>query len=416
MDDRFDSYSTGSGFARAGYDPLAKHPGETNWSRHSPFRAPEKGKTRELFRLMDYKIPHGMPGFAADRDGCLLFSGCKGMLENGEGYIWKIGQDGTTETVFTTKKALTGVISILQNGDYLVYEAPKTKEGYRLYEPINLYRIAPNGEIVWTYLISDKVPEGRPVIDSAGNIYLYLFSSWVDRPWIIISDGELLCLDADGKYKWSARFPSNCWGDPVISNSGRIYIGLIHRRSVAALDSDGNVLWEKGSYYTDFFSPGPTLDEEENLYFESEGALVSLSKEGEQRMMFCPQDDEIETTPVICEDGTILAETDKGNMLLLDKNGSLRSSFPVHSTYWWPPVLDAAGNILVLSRSRPFAEKDRDWIQLYRKNGEKIWEIECKDAVRNIVLAGDGRMYFITGKTLFRNKTHMILVRVFLAY
>ncbi len=163
---------------------------------------------------------------------------------------------------------------------------------------INTSFIVETGKIKWTFSVSTGYYiKTSPSIGQDGTIYYS-------------GQYEVIALNPDGTLKWKKNSDERSCGPMVISENESIYYACFVNDyyRIAALNSDGNKIWE---FFPDSGFGGsvsPALDRDGCIYFSAGNCLYALNPEGKLKWKF-----EIASngTPTIGDDGTIYVGGDR---------------------------------------------------------------------------------------------------------
>ncbi len=216
------------GFEEGGYDCHAIHPAITNWTRMSRFELPKKPKLKwkQVYKDLNIGKYDVNPTFTIDSDIRVLVA------------------ESDPNDIISVKGRL-----------------------------ICLY---PDGTVKWTYVI-DYNAYDNVALDKDGNLYVYIEGA---------GKGKLMSISENGFLNWEHNLPSANWSDPVISQDGTIYFGLIGTEALYAFSKSGEILWEKtiGREHQDFMN----IAKDGTIYVELAGVLYALFPNGEVKWSYKP--------------------------------------------------------------------------------------------------------------------------------
>ena len=379
-----------SGSAVEGYDSGAILPAVYPWDRQSPFLIPKEVKC--LWKIHeDYASFTALKvGVVIDSEGCLILADTAGQIEpNHEGRILKLRPDGSKEVLFSCARHLYSHPVIHANHAILVVTRDSVSAVTGKPDAgSTLFCVAPDGMLKWTFDAAEsfQVP---PSVGQNGNIYCYSFVSQQDVP-----QGKLFCLSPEGALLWTHDFQSATWTAPVFTKSGLLLLGLNHKKSLVALDQNGEIKWELSLGSASAKKP-PSIGPDGTIYCLSGRKLFAISPDGEIKWEV--QSGPFYDPPAIRKDGVLFLPC-LGKMLALDQEGQVlgeiafSGAIPVSA-----PIIDANGNLLQGSCN----PKTQSWVEVFSPSGEKLWKYvtRSKDLL-SVTLSDHGRIYALYEKEL----------------
>ena len=214
-----------------------------------------------------------------------------------------IGEDGTiyfgclNQNIYALNP--NGTIKWLYPTKNVVYSSPAIGLDGVIYcgsHDGNLYALYPNnGTLKWKYSTGDWVARGPCVADD-GTVY---FGSW---------DGYLYACYPNGTLKWKTNVGVST--TPVIALDGTIYVGFNYLSAI--YPNNGSVKWR--------FDPGPRttirggnpcISNDGTIFFGTHigetdgGELIALNSDGTERWRIMLATTWIWSAPAIGEDGTV---------------------------------------------------------------------------------------------------------------
>lgn len=367
------------GFESGGYDKLAIHPTDTNWTRQSRFHFDKKPRVlwQRIFTGGSLEGNWVDRGFSVDSNANLIISECSDeFLFKETGRVLSIAPNGEEQVIFEAGYHLkapvigkSGVIYVATTG------GSETKPCYKL------FCLWPDGQMKWEYDFED-ILFCRPVLDQEGNVYIVDYSR------------NLFCLNNQGELKWVLRRKSGYWYGPVIDSRGQIYIGTNYEKTLMALDKGGNVLWEikigdgRGMY-------PPVIDRDGVIYITSNN-LYAISWQGNVLWSYTPVKALVSHSPAMDEENNLYTNLTSGHLISLNREGRERWIVSLKGLpNCGPPVLDVQGNCFQQSMISDF-DRSISWLEAFNPVGEKLWECTFKGMLSGTVIADDNLMYCVT--------------------
>ncbi|PRX23249.1 outer membrane protein assembly factor BamB [Orenia metallireducens] len=178
-----------------------------------------------------------------------------------------------------------------------------------------LHAVLPKGDIKWSYDTDGNAffpkfggnIESTPAIDNKGNIY---FGT---------SNGEVHALNPDGSERWS----TNLGGlgtviekaSPVIGPQGTVYICSSgdYGQKLHAINSDGTLKWDYKLSEEDYVETTPAVAEDGTVYLANRKKIYAINPDGIKKWSISLES-EISSSPVLGIDGTIYVSTDNGKL------------------------------------------------------------------------------------------------------
>lgn len=139
---------------------------------------------------------------------------------------------------------------------------------------------------VWSYSLGVREVRGAATVDAQGNVY-FVVEEGRKNGDSSESTLALYALDKNGQFKWSTPImtppfvPEVGMSNPAMASDGTIYVG---GDKLYALDANGNVQWTYGDGL--YIMNAPIIDPDENIYVNSNGAVISLDPRGAERWRF----------------------------------------------------------------------------------------------------------------------------------
>jgi len=139
---------------------------------------------------------------------------------------------------------------------------------------------------IWEYSLGAKEVRGSATVDNQGNVYFVVEAG---RKNADVSESELFlyALDAGGNFKWSKRIMSSPgvselgMSNPALAADGTVYVG---GDKFYAFDATGHEQWTYGEALQ--VMNAPVIDPDGNIYFSTNGAVISLDAAGGERWRF----------------------------------------------------------------------------------------------------------------------------------
>lgn len=134
---------------------------------------------------------------------------------------------------------------------------------------------------VWEYPLGLKEVMGGASLDSAGNVYFVVEEGRSNGD---MSNAKLYLysLNPGGSFRWSKLICSTVtnlgMSNPAISSDDTIYVG---GDKFYAFDANGSEKWSYGNAMV--ILNAPIIDPEGNIYFNAQGAVISLTPTGTLR-------------------------------------------------------------------------------------------------------------------------------------
>jgi outer membrane protein assembly factor BamB len=185
--------------------------------------------------------------------------------------------------------------------------------------------------------------------------------------------------------KW--RFPADgwIWTSPVIDENGVIYFSGY---SFFAIDSNGTLKWNNIGFID--VESAPAIGDDGMIYagtaFASPNHLIAFYPNGTAKWSY--PTDNIFSSPVIDEDGTIYFGEHNGNLRALNPNGTLKWSNPTIYSVYSSPAIGDDGTIYCTSWS------GGNVYALYPNNGTIKWQFTTGSRTKaNPSIADDGTIY-----------------------
>jgi len=183
--------------------------------------------------------------------------------------------------------------------------------------------------------------------------------------------------------KW--RFPGDGWvyGSPVIDKNGTIYFGASRFFSIY---SNGTFKWK--THEMMWVQLAPAIDENGIIYVgtaDYPNFLYAFYPNGTVKWKY--PTDNIFSSPVINDDGTIYFGEDNGNLIALYPNGTLKWNAPNIYSVYSSPAIGNDGIIYCTSWNGNI-------YALYPNNGTVKWQFSTGGRIKaNPSIANDGTIY-----------------------
>lgn len=377
----FDNNEGCGGFENGGYDPLAIHPTDTNWTRQSRFRFDKKPQVMWQ-RIFSGGFIDGTwvgSNFVIDRNGNLIVTECSDIfLLEEKGRVLSISPDGSDQVIFEADYHFKAPV-IGRGGLIYIATTGITKQDYKL------FCLWPGGKLKWQYDFKESL-FSRPVLDREGNTYI------ITDPEM---DSGLYCIDSEGILKWSLKREAGFWFEPVINSNGQIYLGTNYDKTMLALDKCGNILWE-GKIGGGIGNHPPVIDQEGTIFLTVD-ELCALNSDGTFIWSYCPDEKaRVTYSPAIYENGCLFTTLTSGDLVCVDKAGKERWKVGIRGMpYGGPPIMDSLGNCIQHSMS--YTDNGNiSYLESFNSLGDKLWEYTFRGEICATVIASDNLMYCIT--------------------
>lgn len=244
----------------------------------------------------------------------------------------------------------------------------------------NLFAVSPNGTLKWSF--HSQTGAGTPAIGVDGTIYFTSLSS------------NFCAVSPQGTLRWTFATAATGYACPALGPDGTIFFGSTDGR-LYALYPDGTKRWDYliGSGFSKQ-SESPAIGADGTVYVGSPTGFYAFSPDGARLWEYSAAG--TYGAPAIGTNGTIYFTTEPGYLTALNPGGSLAWQCDLGTPYILSsPVIDAAGNIYVPSKSTVFCVHPDGTLGWSRSlTGEQIDNCSlalCSDGT--IVVAGSINSY-----------------------
>lgn len=313
--------------------------------------------------------------------------------------IYAINPDGTlrwirpTKSVFTSSAAI-GVIKENGKEEERIYVAGTgadqtifpCSDGTTVTAQLgNLYALAPNGDIKWTFGLSGDV-HSSPAIASDGTIYIGTNGDIAfDRSNICDNKSAFLASDADpsapagghvyainpnGTLKWDFKTLGATASSPAIGSDGTIYIGS--DRPLKFFGKDHSTLLDQN----------PT----------AEGFLTAINPDGTLKC-FVDLFGDVNSSPAVNSDGTIYVGSDDNHVWALNPNCSVKWKSPTRDLVRSSPAIATDGTIFIGSNDGSLYAFSPD------DGTEKLRFVSAGAVNSSPAIGSDGKVYFASASS-----------------
>ena len=194
-----------------------------------------------------------------------------------------------------------------------------------------------------------------------------------------------------------------CWFEPVISEEGIVYLGLNQTRQLAALDTEGVLLWERELCMAGLSYPA-IISNDHRLYLkDSEGRLLCIDADGGLRWFYRPRCGGVASSAALCQDGCVLVHLSGRRLARISPAGEELQVIEMRDQCQTPPISCADGKIICTSTPPP-VDDACSWVEVFASNGQKQWELEVRGEISAAVLADDGLLCLQCVESLRRKK------------
>ncbi|RFU61124.1 Ig-like domain-containing protein [Peribacillus glennii] len=314
-------FEQGKGYEQGAYQSEAPHPTTYNWSRQSKYEGPSVPQVKWSSGKLG-------SGIAIDKDGIIYMGGyadgsVHALYPNGKTkWVYSLGNGedveiGSTPTIGSDGTIYIGAFSWDPESDKKFCEGSKCFPGV-------LAAISPDGKEKWRTLFEDAVAGSSPSLDKEGNIYI--------GTGLYNSPGDLYKLDPNGKIIWSFKprdvFPEGkalhdigFYTTPTLIKGGYIWAqGLFFKNhefikastaefGSAAVADDGTIF--NATYVGSVIAQAPNGDSKWELTLDES----YLSAEDNWCARFGPR---ISATPAIADNGTIYIGGEDGKFVAIN--------------------------------------------------------------------------------------------------
>lgn len=149
------------------------------------------------------------------------------------------------------------------------------------------YAFHQNGSINWV-LNKGKKFNGEPVIDDSGTIY------------VGTDDGYLYSILPNGSIQWE-YYVGNYPIDPAIDHEGNIYFTTYYQKNLYCLNANGTLKWKKEIYN---FQRGPVIGSDGTIYVVPIHWIMAINPDGTEK--WTVDFSYWEGFPTLAPDGTII--------------------------------------------------------------------------------------------------------------
>ena len=371
------------GFEDGNYDKCAMHPTSSNWSRQSRYSLPKSpkllGKIVGIGRFVNSVNEFD---FVVDRDENIIFAQYE---EIGIGkffsHVLKIDTQGNQKQIFSGNGVCEAPII---GGDGSIYISFSDRKDENLF-----YRLNSSGDVIWSLPFQDQVIT-KPVLDAEGNIYLFAY-----RQSLTDVRGNFYSINPSGKINWSIRQDSIIWFDPVITKKGIILYGSNVKKTLYAVNKQGQLLWKK-KIGQGHGSQGCIIDKDGIFYAVlQDGYLYAIDCEnGNVLWKFRSAAGVMSGMPALSNQGYLFQIISSKHLLKIDKNAKEVWRTVINTSTFYSPIIDIDGRILCITISQEYPHA-RSWIEVFSPSGEKLWEYEMKGSVHCAQIINN-KVYAIT--------------------
>jgi outer membrane protein assembly factor BamB len=378
------------GFEQGSYDREARHPINTNWTRKSRFSVPDSPQL-----LWKVGLDNGYLGEMQDGASFVINSNKEVLvvendnnliLENSKGRLIRISNNSGINEIFCYNRNLKSPIIGKDGLIYLSTNGHSKSLGHKL------FCLTPDGNLKWEYLI-DHQAHSNPVLDESGNLYLFTF---------IEGEGALLSISKNGTLNWQRKFQDVNWNDPTISQNGIIYIGLNISKTLCAFSKTGDKLWEI-PFGREVAPNSINIREDGMMYLCQDGFLYAINPDGSIQWRYKPEEGHVRNVPAMDEGGNLYLNLTPFWLAAVDCDGAELWRREITGAAHKAPILGNNGKIIQQSFMQNHPQY-QSWIEIYSTKGEKLWTYEMKGTLLSTVLAEDNLLYALTNIFTYKRK------------
>lgn len=388
----FDNNEGLGGFEKGAYDKEAHHPCDVNWTRQSGFVIPDQPKLLWKVGIDSAYVDEAnvRGAFVVDRNKNVIVSDCdNNIVGQHYGRLIQVSFNGEKKEIFNTGMRLKSPVIGKDGFIYLTTTGSMDSTGHKL------YCLFPDGSAKWEFLINCNA-YSKPVIDDLGNVYIFTYGNKV---------GTLFSIRDNGTLNWDYKFNSVNWYEPVISKDGVIYVGLNVNQTLYAFDKNGQKLWERvlgqglGSY-------PPVIKNDGTIYACLSNALFALNSDGSIKWKYTPKEGNTVTAPAIDKEGNLYINLSAFRLVSLSSEGEEKWQTIVKGAATVPPIIGSCNKLWQQSFMQHYPQY-KSWIEVYSKEGEKIWTYELNGTIISTVLADDNLIYALSNCHTYSKKGWM---------
>jgi outer membrane protein assembly factor BamB len=323
------------------------------------------------WRVCDPRMSYVAATGALGDDGYLYMASCdsdpSGNLNRGR--VWKIDpDDGSVEWAFEgahyedpRKDPHAHLASMfeaslalnVENGGIFIYAG--CNDGW-------LYKIGSDGSLAWEY-DTESYPTGmikaKPLVSPDGRtVFIATLSGWIHA------------IDVEtGLKRWMIRVGGGVVSSPATGMYGEIFFGCLDGKIYALDPGDGAVFWTYQTLGLIHSSPAVAADGGV-VIGSADGGVYCLDRFGARRWVYFT-DAPVKSSPTIDPNGLIYVGNDSGKLYCIDADGrrvwSIQTAPPPEKALNGSPVFGAGGAILVGSSTGDLFTISPD----YCKRGKK---------------------------------------------
>ncbi|MGA1822896.1 MAG: PQQ-binding-like beta-propeller repeat protein [Thermoplasmatota archaeon] len=280
--------------------------------------------------------------------------------------------------------AATGLISLAPDGSLrwiynvsgIIETAPVLSDNDSIHVGSldgNIYKYDTDGDIIWKRFLHDRIRSTPVLLEN-------------DRLIVATFEGNVFCLNESGDIVWNISLDSYVIADIVSDNNDRVYIGT-YDNCLFCIDHQGNILWN-------YSTPGgvyrsPAVSDSGAIYIVSSYNLTALNPDGSLIWNVRKQRDEIISTPVVGNDGTIYATGD--GLYAFDEYGN--EKWNVTRYYYARYIsLDSNDNI--------YTTDNGGEIFAYHPNGSLKWKNDLDESSTSRPVVDEYGYIYVKSKSL----------------
>jgi len=245
----------------------------------------------------------------------------------------------------------------------------------------NLYAVAPDGSIKWTYEASGSIDDCSPAIGSDGTIYFGSF------------DGTVTALTPEGTVRWQRSLGvTDATVSPALAPDGTLYLHTYDGYFYALNPTDGATKWR---YYVGIKTyASPTVAPDGTIYqISNDQNLYALRPDGTLKWQFAA-DGASYSVPALDVAGNIYFTTyDSSKLWSITPSGTLRWSYAASagSLTSTSPTLSADGSTVY------FADNHDIFHAVNALDGTRRWQLTLGDSVLSCTAAIDSNGMIYVG-------------------
>jgi len=227
----------------------------------------------------------------------------------------------------------------------------------------HLYAVNPDGSKKWLFDAGERI-YSTPAIDADGVIY---FPS---------HDSNLYAINPDGTEKWKYDIDDKIKNFPVIGNDGTIY--LIVSSRLYAFNPDGSLKWRDDNL---FLNSSFAIGLDGTIYGGTSfsKSLLAINSSGNKIWEY-KVEDRITEPPTICPNNTILVVADTGSytdkkLYNINPDGTLNWSRVLQNCNYSSPAVDYDGNIYIYTNFKHYTFLiNENYIYSLNSDGSERWQ------------------------------------------